>query len=101
MAYRTLEHEQTLGYWLAKRGISRKALDTHPHIDDVILLLKWRDTMWNKLNKSEQAVWGAYWGSVYHKQKALKNKALAKLEKITITVTERHNKIKALRKAHI
>ena len=88
----TLLHEQTLGYWLATKGITRKALDTHPHCDDIILLLKWRDSMWHKLNPSEQAIWGAYWGSVYHKRRKLKNKALKKLEQITITATERHNR---------
>lgn len=85
----TLEQEQLVGYWLKKKGITRKALETHKHIDDVILLLKWREAMWDVLNSSEQAVWGAYWGYTYKKRKALKKKSLNKLEQITITATNR------------
>jgi hypothetical protein len=103
-----LEQEQLVGYWCKKRGITRKALENHPQIDDVMLLIKWRDLMEDKLNRSEQAVFGAYWGYTYTKRKALKIKNLKKLEQITITATERHNqqiqhkqaqreKIKALR----
>lgn len=86
----TLEQEQLVGYWLSSKGISKKALDNHPYIDDVILLMKWRDSMWNKLNRSEQAVWGAFWGYTYNHQMPLKNKTLKKLEQITITATDRH-----------
>jgi hypothetical protein len=100
----TLEQEQLVGYWLKRKGITRKALETHPHIDDVILLMKYRDAMWDKLNNSERAVWGAYWGYTYNKRKALKKKSLNKLEQITITAYDRQqtrqqaiNKIKALR----
>lgn len=88
-----LEQEQLVGYWLKRKGITRKALETHPHIDDVILLLKWRDAMGNLLNPSEQAVWGAYWGYTYNKRKALKKKSLSKLEQITITATTRHQQL--------
>lgn len=87
---RHCEQQQLIGYWLAKKGISLKALETHPHFDDVVLLLEWRDAMWHKLNPSEQAIWGAYWGNTYTKRRALKKKALKKLEQITITATERH-----------
>jgi len=100
----TLEQEQLVGYWLKRKGITRKALETHPHIDDVILLMKYRDGMWNYLNNSERAVWAAYWGYTYNKRKALKKKSLSKLEQITNTVIARQetrqsaiNKIKALR----
>lgn len=86
----TLEQEQLVGYWLKRKGITKKAIETHPHIDDVILLMKWRDAMWNILNNSEQAVWGAYWGYTYNKRKALKKKSLNKLEQITITATQKH-----------
>lgn len=92
---KNFEQEQLVGYWLKTRGITRKALETHPHIDDVILLLKYRDAMWDLLNNSERAVWGAYWGYTYNKRKALKKKSLAKLEQITITATTRREETKA------
>lgn len=99
-----LEQEQLVGYWLKCQGITRKALETHPHIDDVILLMRWRDAMWHLLNSSEKAVWGAYWGYTYNQRRALKKKSLAKLEQITITATQRQQtqqakiqQIKALR----
>lgn len=93
--HKNLEQEQLVGYWLkSRKGITRKALETHPHIDDVILLLKWRDGVWHMLNSSEQAVWGAYWGYTYNKRKALKKKSLAKLEQITITAIQRQQAIK-------
>jgi hypothetical protein len=95
---RYIRQEQLVGYWSKTKGISKKSLERHPHIDDVILLLKWRESMWHMLNKSEQAIWGAYWGNTYKKQKALKNKALKKLEQITITATERQEKAKQQRK---
>ena len=98
------EQEQLVGYWLKRKGITRTALETHPHIDDVVLLMRWREGVWHLLNTSEQAVWGAYWGHTYKKRKALKKKSLNKLEQITITAIDRHkqaqlkiNKIKALR----
>lgn len=77
-------------YWCRTKGISSRDLAEHPQADDVILMLQWRDAMWHKLNPSEQAVWGAYWNTVYHKRRALHKKALTKLEQITITATDRH-----------
>lgn len=76
--------------WCRQRGIHSKDLETHPQADDVVAMLAWRETMWHKLNKSEQAVWGAYWNTVYHKRRPIHKKALKKLEQITITATDRH-----------
>jgi hypothetical protein len=90
--------------WCRQKGIHASDLDKHPQIDDVILMLVWRGDMWKKLNKSEQAVWGAYWNTVYHKQRPIHKKALKKLEQITITATDRHLKdlvIKAKQKQRI
>ena len=86
----TLEQEQLLGYWLKRKGITRKDIETHKQIDDVVLLLRWKDAMHSLLNASELSVWGAYWGYTYKKRKALKKKSLKKLEQITITATQRH-----------
>lgn len=87
-----LEQSQLVGYWSKVKGFNSSDLDKHPRIDDVILLIKYRDALWNILNKSERATWGAYWGYTYKKRRALKNKALKKLEHITITAQDRHLK---------
>lgn len=78
--------------WCKSKGITSADLDKHPQADDVVLMLKWREEMWHKLNASEQAVWGAYWNIVYNKKRALYKKALNKLEQITITASDRHLK---------
>lgn len=102
------ELEHYTNYWCKTKGISSRDLEQHPQMDDVVLMLRWRDAMWDKLNKSEQAVWGAYWNTVYHKRRPIHKKALTKLEQITITASDRHlknlvtmaqtkQKIKALR----
>ena len=52
--------EQLIGYWLTTKGISKKTLETHPQIDDIILMLNIRHSSdWSNFNKSEEAVWGA------------------------------------------
>ena len=91
-------------YWCKTKGIHSRDLENHPQADDVVLMLKWRDDLWQLLNKSEQAIWGAYWNVVYHKRRKLTFKALTKLEKITINaigrqqaVTTQRQRIKSLR----
>ena len=79
-------------YWCKTKGISIKDIESHIRADDIVLLVAFRDAMWDKLNKSEQGSWAGYWNSVYFKKNKLKIKALKKLEQITITATNRHLK---------
>lgn len=103
---RYYEQQQLIGYWAKTKGINISTIDQHPYPDDVVLLLNIRDSsFWHTFNKSEQAIWGAYWNVVYHNKRKLKLKALNKLEQIIITATERQTTlqnnrqtIKALRK---
>jgi hypothetical protein len=76
--------------WCREKGIYSKDLESHPHADDVVLMLRIREDMFDKFNQSEQAVWGAYWNIVYYKRRPIHKKALKKLEQITITATNRH-----------
>lgn len=78
--------------WCRERGIHSKDLEKHPRADDIVLLLRFREELWHKLNRSEQGCWAGYWSSVYKKRNALKSKALNKLEQITITANDRHLK---------
>tara|TARA_R110000803_G_scaffold118966_1_gene187271 strand:- start:615 stop:1052 length:438 start_codon:yes stop_codon:yes gene_type:complete len=87
-----IEASQFIGYWAKTKGIKQADLTQHPQIDDIIILIKYRDSVFTKLNKSEQAVWGAIWGIVYNKRKPFKKKHLAKLEQIYITAMQRHLK---------
>jgi len=77
-------------YWCRTKGIHNRDLDTHPQIDDVVLLVKYRTAMWTKLNKTEQGHWGAVWSWTYHHKMPLKAKHLKKLELITIEAEARH-----------
>lgn len=77
-------------YWCRTKGIHNSDLDTHPQIDDVVLLIRYRDALWTKLNRSEQAHWGAVWSWTYHHRMPLKTKHLKKLESITQQAETRH-----------
>jgi hypothetical protein len=76
--------------WCREKGIHSKDLETHPHADDVVIMLRIREDLFDIFNHSERAVWGAYWNTVYHKRRPIHKKALKKLEQITITATDRH-----------
>jgi len=75
--------------WLRKRGITSCDLDNHPQIDDVITLLNIRESLWDRMNISEQATWGAYWNIVYNNKLPLNKKFWNKFEKITINIDQR------------
>lgn len=92
MALTIKEINHYTNYWCKTKGITSKDLEQHPQVDDVILLVAFRDAMWDKLNVSERACWAGYWSSVYVKKNKLKSKALTKLEQITIIATNRHLK---------
>jgi hypothetical protein len=66
--------------WCRSIGIKFRDLDNHSAIDDVILLINFRNTFWSNLNRSEQGMWAALWNRVYHKQYYLKKKQLDQLE---------------------
>lgn len=87
-----LEQSQLVGYWAKTKGITQKDFEQHPRIDDLILLISFRDQLWTKLNLSERGTWAGYWSSIYIKKNKLSYKALKKLEQITITATDRHLK---------
>jgi hypothetical protein len=88
--FQNIQHETN--YWCRTKGIKYKDYETHPQIDDVHLLMRWRDEMWNKLTKSEQSFWGAVWSYVYHKKMSLRSKHLQKLEELIIIANDRHLK---------
>tara|TARA_B100000965_G_scaffold404558_1_gene435714 strand:+ start:5100 stop:5429 length:330 start_codon:yes stop_codon:yes gene_type:complete len=86
-----------IGYWAKSRGITLKDLESHKHIDDVILLLKYKDSFGIHLSRSEKSIWGAIWGQVYHKKRPIKQKHLLKLANIGTQIKHRQDKINSLR----
>mgnify|MGYP003115597906 FL=1 len=92
-----ITQNQLIGYWAKSRGITLKDLETHKRIDDVILLLQYKDSFGMHLSRSEKATWGAIWGSVYHKNKPIKPKMLDKLAHIGTQIKHRQDKINSLR----
>ena len=102
LSHRELQHYTNL--WCRQKGIHASDLEKHPQADDVVLLIKWREEMWTKLDKSEQGFFAALWSYAYTNKCSLKQKHLTKLEKITIQATNKHLKnmiIKAQQKQKI
>ena len=91
----TIEHYTN--YWIKAKGLNKRVLETHPYIDDLILMLRVKDELWTMFNTSEQAIWQRYWHNVYINHRPLHSKALKKLEQITITSTNRQTKVAAQR----
>lgn len=86
-----------IGRWLKSHGVTVTDLDKHPRIDDIVLLINIRQSLWTSMTASEQATWGAYWNIVYNKRKPLKPKALTKFEHITQQIKQRQLKIQIIR----
>jgi hypothetical protein len=83
--------------WIGRLGVRSQDLDTHPCVDDLVALLNIRMDLWEQMNRSEQAVWGAYWGMVFRMNKPLKNKAWAKFQTIVQAIDNRQQKIQIIR----
>mgnify|MGYP003132683077 CR=1 FL=1 len=97
MSMGKITQNQLIGYWAKTRGITLKDLQSHKRIDDVVLLLQYKDSFGFHLSDSEKATWGALWGSVYHKKKPLKPKMLDKLAHIGTRIKHRQDRIHSLR----
>lgn len=85
--------------WIGKLGFRSHHLTTHPRAQDCVALLSLRMELWQRMNTSERAVWGAYWGIVFAKKKALKDKAWTKFEQIAKQIDYRQQKIQIIRTA--
>jgi hypothetical protein len=77
--------------WCRSKGFKSKDLMSHPAMDDVVFLVQYRDALWTKLSKSEQAFWGALWDWTYYKGFRIKQKHLAKAEQIVLDAEARYN----------
>jgi hypothetical protein len=77
--------DSLLDRFCLKKGIRRKDLQSHPHWQDLALLINMYSEFSKemKCNKSLISTYNAYWGIVYKQKLALRNKALVKLEILT------------------
>jgi hypothetical protein len=100
MDTKAIEQNQLIGYWAKSRGITLKALQHHKNIDDVILLINFKDAFNTHMDSKQKQVWGGIWSSVYTKKKKISKNALNKLSHIGTQIQSRQNKIKSLRQRH-
>ena len=95
MQFKNIQHQTN--YWCRTMGIHNKDLDTHPQMDDVMLLIHFRD-LEPMLNIQERNFLVGLWESCYKQKWPIKRKTIAKLENLAVTVIIRQEQIKAKRK---
>jgi hypothetical protein len=102
-----LEQEQLIGYWIKSYGITKKDLDNHPQIDDLMLLIKFRAEFWD-MNKTLKKKFDRSWDWVYNHRMSLKKNHLNNLSQIgkiilrwRNTRQEKTQLIQAFRQKHL
>jgi hypothetical protein len=97
-----VEQEQILGYWIRRYGITKRDLDTHPQINDLMLLIKFRSEFWD-MNSQFKKKFERSWDWVYNHKMPLKKNHLNNLTRIGKAITKwrknRQDKIEII-KAH-
>jgi hypothetical protein len=73
------EQEQLLGYWIKRFGINRNDLTSHPQIDDLILLIRWRAEFYRDGKAKHKRFFDNVWKWVYNNKLPLKAKQLSTL----------------------
>lgn len=80
-----LEQSQLVGYWAKTQGITQKDLESHPCIDDLILLINFRNEFWSDMTQGQRLSWQCHWDWVYFRKNTIRKKHLKKLENIIIS----------------
>ena len=93
--FKNIQHQTN--YWCRTKGIHSIDLEKHPHADDVVLLIGFRDEFYTKLTYKEQAQFNGIWGMVYNQYRSLKAKHLGSLEKLIDNISYRQNQMAKLR----
>lgn len=73
-----------LADWCYHHNIVVSDLESHPQIDDLVLLLKIKKQYHYYMTKSHHSIWGAIWEMTYTKKKKISSKNLNKLEKLVL-----------------
>jgi hypothetical protein len=79
LSHKDLEQEQLVGYWIKRYGISKKDFDSHPQIDDLMLLIKYRAELYTQLKAKHKRFFDNTWAWVYNNKLPLKAKQLRTL----------------------
>jgi hypothetical protein len=102
-----LEQEQLVGYWIKRFGLTRRDLESHPQIDDLMFLIKFRAEFWD-MNRGLKSKYFKAWDWVYNKHLPLKKNHLNNLHRIGTTIIKwRKNRqediklVQAFRKKHL
>lgn len=73
------EQEQLVGYWIKRYGISKRDLDSHPQIDDLMLLIRWKAEFYYEGKAKHKSFFDNTWNWVYQGKLPLKAKQLRTL----------------------
>jgi hypothetical protein len=92
--------EQVTNYWCRTLGIHSRDLDTHPQIDDVIILINFIQEYEKEFTPKQRILVYIIWDWCYSKRKPLTRKYLKALEKTIYKLQQIRNlKLKATVKA--
>jgi hypothetical protein len=100
--------EGVTNYWCRTQGIHNRDLDTHPQIDDVVILIKFIEEYQRDFTAKQRIYSYVIWDWCYKQRKPLSNKYLKALTKTIRQIESRRTskqkqlrhtrqKIKALR----
>jgi hypothetical protein len=78
--------------WCRSIGIKSIDLETHKSIDDVVLLVNFRQEFWSDMDSSQRGIWAALWSWSYHKSLELRPKHINQLTSITNSVIFKRQK---------
>jgi len=67
-------------------GKIRPYQNAHPAIDDVIILIKFRDAYWQHMSKAQKQTWESMWEWTYTLKRSSRQKHLSKLESMTFDI---------------
>ena len=87
----------SIDFWLRQHGVKSTDLESHPCVDDMIVLLQIRDRLWDKMTKPERNNWGAYWGLVFHRCYPLNKKFWNKFQGISKSIDNRQQRLQQSR----
>lgn len=83
--------------WMHALGIKATDFENHPCADDLVSLLRIRQSLWDLMTHREQACWGGYWGIVYRKHYPLNKKFWNKFTRITQAIDNRQQQLQQAR----
>ncbi len=90
--FETNKQNWSIDFWLREHGVKSRDLESHPRIDDMIVLLQLRNELWDRMTQPERNTWGAYWGLVFQKQYPLNQKFWKKFTGITRSIDHRQQR---------